>query len=67
MKVVITMSDMEETVSLPEAARRLRLSPEETFDLVFTRELRSVEAPSGRRLIPISAIERWKDAHPAPA
>jgi hypothetical protein len=58
---------MEETVSVPEAARRLGMTTEEAYTLVFLRELRSVEAPSGRRIIPIAAIDRWKSSHPTSA
>jgi hypothetical protein len=61
------MSEMEETVSIPEAGRLLGLTTEQVLDLVFLKELESIEAPSGRRIVPASAIERWRLAHPATA
>jgi excisionase family DNA binding protein len=61
---MVTMSDVEETLSVAEAARRLRLTTEETYRLVFSKRLPTVEAASGRRLVPVSAIERWQQEHP---
>ena len=61
------MRKVEETVSIPEAACLLGLTTEEVLNLVFLKELGSVEAPSGRRIVPISAIERWRLAHPVTA
>jgi hypothetical protein len=57
----------EQTVSLPEAADLLGVATEDVFDLVFSGQLTSVEMPSGRRVVPRSAIERWKASHEAPA
>ena len=34
----------------------------DVYDLVFSRQLPSVEAPSGRRLVPRAAIRDWKTA-----
>lgn len=51
-----------ETVSMPEAARRLGLTMAEVWDLVMDRELRSVAAPSGRRIIPLDALEDYRKA-----
>ncbi len=61
------MSAVEETLSVPEAARRLGLTTGETLTLVFSKELESVEAPTGRRIVPISAIERHRASHQARA
>ena len=49
-----------DVVSVAEAGRLLGMTTAEAYDLVFTRQLKSVEAPSGRRLVPLSAIEDWK-------
>ncbi len=51
-----------ETVSLPEAARRLGLTMAEVWDLVMDRGLRSVAAPSGRRVVPLDALEDYRNA-----
>jgi hypothetical protein len=64
---VVTMSDVEDTVSVAAAARRLGLTTEEAYSLVFSKQLESVEAASGRRLVPISAIEHWQATHPVSA
>jgi len=52
----------DDPVSVAEAARLLDMTIDEVYDLVFTRRLKSVEAPSGRRLVPLAAIEAWKAA-----
>jgi hypothetical protein len=62
-----TMAEMPETVSVAEAAERLRIRGERAYMLVFSRQLRSVEAPSGRRLVPVDAIDEWRRAHPVSA
>lgn len=54
-----------ETVSMPEAARRLGLTMAEVWDLVLDRKLRSVAAPSGRRIIPVDALEDYRKAQDA--
>jgi hypothetical protein len=56
-----SMTDRE-TVSMGEAAERLGLTIEEVFDLVFDRVLRSIAAPSGRRIIPLDALEDYRRA-----
>jgi hypothetical protein len=62
-----TMIDVEDTVSVAEAARRLGVTTEEAYSLVFAKQLESVEAASGRRVVPTSAIDRWRAAHPISA
>jgi excisionase family DNA binding protein len=52
----------EDVVSVAEAARLLGMTVDEVYELVFTRRLKSVEAPSGRRLVPRAAIDAWKAA-----
>jgi excisionase family DNA binding protein len=51
----------QDPVSVAEAARLLGMTIDEVYDLVFTRRLKSVEAPSGRRLVPRAAIDAWKN------
>lgn len=58
------MADVEETVSIAEAARRLGLTTEEAYAVVFSKQLKSVETASGRRVIPVAAIKRWQGTHP---
>jgi len=54
------MSDVgsgpEGTVSLAIAARELGIT-RETVDLVLSRKLKNVAAPSGRRVVPLEVIE----------
>jgi hypothetical protein len=47
---------MDQTISVPEAARRLGITPDEAYELVFARTLRTVEGPTGRRLVPLDAL-----------
>ena len=61
------MSDIEDTVSVAEAARRLGISTEEAYELVLSRQLESAETPTGRRVVSIAAIARWRDTHPVSA
>jgi len=61
------MTEVEQTVSVAEAARRLGMSTHDAYTLVFAKRLESQEAPSGRRVIPISAIEQWRTTHPVSA
>jgi hypothetical protein len=63
----VTVSDVEETLRVPESGRRLGLTTGETLTLAFLKELESIEAPRGRRIVPISAIERYRASHPTPA
>lgn len=60
------MSDVDPqgTVSVSKAAELLGLSVDEAYDLVFSRRLISVEAESGRRVVPLEAIEAWRQRHP---
>jgi excisionase family DNA binding protein len=62
-----TMVDVEETISVAEAAERLGISGEDAYMLVFSKKLRSIEAPSGRRLIPVDAVDEWLRTHPVSA
>ena len=61
IEATISMSKVnDDVVSVPEAARRLGMTTAQAYDLVFTHQLKSVAAPSGRRLVPRSAIDEWK-------
>jgi hypothetical protein len=55
--------DPEGTVSVAIAARELGITTREAVDLVFTRQLKTVAAPSGRRVVPLEVIEAWKREH----
>jgi len=57
----------EDAVAVWEAAELLDMTIADVYDLVFSRQLASVEAPSGRRLVPRSAVEAWKTAQTARA
>ncbi len=52
--------DPEGTLSVTEAAEILGMTAREAYDLVFRRQLRTVEAPSGRRVVPLEAIDAWR-------
>jgi hypothetical protein len=52
------MLDARELLSVPEAARRLGMTTEACYELVFTRRLRTVVSPTGRRLVPVDAVEQ---------
>lgn len=54
-----TMETSGEAVEIWEAAELLGLSIPEVYDLLFSRQLASVEAANGRRLVPRAAIEAW--------
>lgn len=54
-------SAMQETISVSEAAERLGITTAEAYELVFARELRTVESPTGRRAVPIQALEEYAD------
>ena len=56
--------DPEGTVSVAKAAKLLRMTIEEAYDLVLQQRLATVEAPSGRRVVPVSVIEEWQRDHP---
>jgi len=60
-KVTSSMKRVDDdVVSVAKAAKLLGMTTAEAYDLVFTRQLKSVEAPRGRRLVPLSAIDDWK-------
>ncbi len=54
-------SVMQETISVSEAAERLGITTAEAYELVFARELRTVESPTGRRVVPIEVLEQYAD------
>ncbi len=56
--------DPEGTVSVAKAAKLLGITLEEAYDLVLQQRLISVEAPSGRRVVPVSVIEDRQRDHP---
>jgi hypothetical protein len=61
---------MEQTISVPEAAERLGITTAEAYALVFARTLQTVESPSGRRVVPLEALEalrRQREAEREPA
>jgi hypothetical protein len=60
----MTDVDPEGTVSVAKAAKLLGMTVEEAYDLVFQGELATVEAPSGRRVVPVSVVEEWQRNHP---
>jgi len=55
--------DPKGTASVGKAAELLGLTIAEAYDLVFTKRLRTVEAPSGRRVVPLDAIDAWRREH----
>jgi hypothetical protein len=60
----MTDVDPEGTVSVAKAAKLLGITVEEAYGLVFQQRLATVEAPSGRRVIPVTVIEQWQRDHP---
>jgi hypothetical protein len=62
-RTIGTMVEVEQTMSVAEAAERLGISVQDAYLLVFSKQLKSVEAPSGRRLIPVHVIEEWLRTH----
>lgn len=56
--------DPEGTVSVAKAAKLLGMTLEEAYDLVFQQRLDTIEAPSGRRVVPVGVIENWLRDHP---
>ena len=48
----------EQTISVSEAAERLGISTEEAYELVFARKLRTVETETGRRVVPVEALDQ---------
>jgi len=65
MVVVSSGLDPEGTVSVAIAAKELGITTREAVDLVFRRKLKTVAAPSGRRVVPLDVIEEWKRGHKA--
>jgi len=59
--------DPEGTMSVARAAKLLGMTLDEAYDLVFRKRLHTVEAPSGRRVVPVSVVETWLREHPVPA
>lgn len=52
---------MEQTISVTEAAERLGITTAEAYDLVFARKLRTVESPTGRRVVPLEALQEHRE------
>jgi excisionase family DNA binding protein len=48
----------EQTISVTEAAQRLGITTEEAYDLVFARRLRTVGTSTGRRVVPLEALDQ---------
>jgi excisionase family DNA binding protein len=58
------MADVDDLVSVAEAARRLGITTEQAYELVFSGSLQTVASETGRRLVPAAAIEqRLASAH----
>ena len=49
----------DHTISVSEAAECLGITTEEAYELVFARTLRSVESPTGRRVVPVVALDEY--------
>lgn len=60
----MTDVDPHGTVSVAKAAKLLGMTVEEAYHLVLERQLLTIEAPSGRRVVPVSVIEEWQRDHP---
>lgn len=54
-------SAMQEPISVSEAADRLGITTAEAYELVFARELPTVESRTGRRVVPIEALEKYAE------
>lgn len=55
------MADMaEQTISVPEAAERLGITTAEAYELAFARQLRTVKSPTGRRVVPLEALDEQR-------
>jgi excisionase family DNA binding protein len=50
----------EQTISVPEAAERLGITTAEAYQLVFAGRLRTVESPTGRRIVSLDALEVYR-------
>lgn len=53
----VTDRTLSQTISVTEAAERLGITTDQAYKLVFARELRTVESPTGRRVVPIDAVD----------
>lgn len=51
---------MEQTVSVTEAAERVGITTAEAYELVFAGTLRTVESPTGRRVVPLDALDEQR-------
>jgi excisionase family DNA binding protein len=52
------MADVSDpTMSVAEAAERLGITVANAYELVFAGELRTVAGQTGRRLVPVDALE----------
>jgi excisionase family DNA binding protein len=49
----------DQTISVTEAAERLGITTEKAYELVFARTLRTVESRTGRRVVPVQALEEY--------
>jgi hypothetical protein len=54
-------SVMQRTISVSEAADHLGITTEEAYELVFALELRTVESETGRRVVPIDALDDYTE------
>ena len=50
----------EQTISVPEAAERLGITTAQAYELVFAGKLRTVESSTGRRVVPLDAIDEHR-------
>lgn len=48
----------EQTISVSEAAERLGITTDEAYELVFARRLRTVATATGRRVVPLEALDQ---------
>jgi excisionase family DNA binding protein len=51
---------IEQTISVSEAAQRLGITTERAYELVFAQTLRTVEDSTGRRLVPLEALDEFR-------
>jgi excisionase family DNA binding protein len=49
----------DQTISVSEAAERLGITTDEAYELVFARTLRTVESSTGRRVVPVAALDEY--------
>lgn len=55
----------EQTISVTEAAERLGITTAAAYDLVFAGKLRTVESPTGRRVVPLDALPEHRNQETA--